>query len=97
MLAAAIILTFTTMEFLDYRRVTMDTSVEVDRSRGEKLTVRMNVTFPRVPCYRTPTLLIFLPFQLTLPTMFYLHLLSALPGRNGYFWRDTTRHLTQHR
>lgn len=51
-MAAAIILTFTTMEFFDYRRVTMDTSVEVDRSRGEKLTVRMNVTFPRVPCYR---------------------------------------------
>jgi len=49
--AAAIILAFTTMEFLDYRRVTIDTSIVVDKSRGEKLTVKMNITFPRVPCY----------------------------------------------
>lgn len=40
------------MEFFDYRRVNIDTSIVVDRSRGEKLTVNMNVTFPRVPCYR---------------------------------------------
>ena len=40
------------IEFLDYRRVGIDTSVVVDRSRGEKLTVHLNVTFPRVPCYR---------------------------------------------
>jgi len=50
-LSAAIILTFTTMEFIDYRRVATDTSIVVDRSRGEKLTVNFNVTFPRVPCY----------------------------------------------
>ncbi|KAJ7442661.1 Sec1 family-domain-containing protein [Mycena latifolia] len=49
--AAAIILAFTTMEFFDYRRVNIDTSIVVDKSRGEKLTVRMNITFPRVPCY----------------------------------------------
>jgi Endoplasmic Reticulum-Golgi Intermediate Compartment (ERGIC) len=48
----AIILSFTMIEFLDYRRVGIDTSVVVDRSRGEKLTVHLNVTFPRVPCYR---------------------------------------------
>lgn len=24
----------------------------VDKSRGEKLVVNMNITFPRVPCYR---------------------------------------------
>jgi hypothetical protein len=52
LLSVAIILSFTTMEFLDYRRVGIDTSVVVDRSRGEKLTVHLNVTFPRVPCYR---------------------------------------------
>jgi endoplasmic reticulum-Golgi intermediate compartment protein 3 len=40
------------IEFLDYRRTGIDTSVVVDRSRGEKLTVHLNVTFPRVPCYR---------------------------------------------
>ncbi|KAL0957734.1 hypothetical protein HGRIS_001513 [Hohenbuehelia grisea] len=50
-LSAAIILSFTAMEFFDYRRVTVDTSIVVDKSRGEKLTVNMNVTFRRVPCY----------------------------------------------
>jgi len=50
-LSAAIILAFTTMEFFDYRRVNTDTSIVVDTSRGEKLTVSLNVTFPRVPCY----------------------------------------------
>jgi len=39
------------IEFFDYRRVNVDTSIQVDKSRGEKLTVNMNVTFPRVPCY----------------------------------------------
>ena len=52
LLAAAIIISFTTMEFFDYRRVKVETSMVVDRSRGEKLTVNLNVTFPRVPCYR---------------------------------------------
>lgn len=50
-LSAAIILAFTTMEFIDYRKVYIDTSIVVDRSRGERLTVNMNITFPRVPCY----------------------------------------------
>lgn len=40
------------MEFFDYRRVGVDTSIVVDRSRGQKLSVRLNVTFPHVPCYR---------------------------------------------
>ncbi|KAG2737895.1 hypothetical protein P692DRAFT_20930996, partial [Suillus brevipes Sb2] len=39
------------MEFFDYRRVGVDTSIVVDRSRGQKLSVRLNVTFPHVPCY----------------------------------------------
>jgi len=51
LLSAAIILTFMTIEFFDYRRVNVDTSVVVDKSRGEKLTIEMNVTFPHVPCY----------------------------------------------
>ncbi|KAJ8080455.1 vacuolar protein sorting-associated protein 45 [Marasmius tenuissimus] len=51
LLSAAIILAFSTMEFIDYRRVYIDTSLVVDKSRGEKLTVNLNVTFPRVPCY----------------------------------------------
>ncbi|KAI0304470.1 Sec1 family-domain-containing protein [Multifurca ochricompacta] len=51
LVSLAIIFSFTIMEFLDYRRVEIDTSVVVDRSRGEKLTMHLNVTFPRVPCY----------------------------------------------
>ncbi|EPS97540.1 hypothetical protein FOMPIDRAFT_1025000 [Fomitopsis schrenkii] len=51
LISAAIIIAFTTIEFLDYRRVNIDTSILVDKSRGEKLNVRMNITFPRVPCY----------------------------------------------
>jgi endoplasmic reticulum-Golgi intermediate compartment protein 3 len=30
----------------------MDTSIVVDKSRGQALTVWLNVTFPRIPCYR---------------------------------------------
>ncbi|KAH7921762.1 Sec1-like protein [Leucogyrophana mollusca] len=51
LISFAIILAFTTMEFFDYRRVNVDTSIVVDRSRGQKLSVRLNITFPRVPCY----------------------------------------------
>ncbi|KAF9533245.1 Sec1-like protein [Crepidotus variabilis] len=51
LISAAIILSVTTMEFLNYRRVDVDTSIVVDRSRGEKLTVALNMTFPRVPCF----------------------------------------------
>ncbi|KIO19312.1 hypothetical protein M407DRAFT_246194 [Tulasnella calospora MUT 4182] len=51
MLSAAIICTFTLVEFMDYRRVYVDTSVIVDRSRGERLSVSMNITFPQVPCF----------------------------------------------
>ncbi|TEB18404.1 Sec1-domain-containing protein [Coprinellus micaceus] len=51
LISAAIILAFTSIEFFDYRRVNVDTSIVVDRSRGEKLTVNLNITFPRVPCY----------------------------------------------
>ena len=57
LVSVAIILSFTIMEFFDYRRIDIDTSVVVDRSRGEKLTVHLNVTFPRVPCYRETTVL----------------------------------------
>lgn len=52
LISAALILAITTMEFFDYRRVTVDTSIKVDKSRGERLTVKLNLTFPRVPCYR---------------------------------------------
>ncbi|KIM43117.1 hypothetical protein M413DRAFT_443928 [Hebeloma cylindrosporum] len=50
-ISAAIILSVTMIEFFDYRRLNVDTSIIVDKSRGEKLTVNLNITFPRVPCY----------------------------------------------
>ena len=55
LISVAIILSFTVMEFLDYRRVNIDTSVIINHSQGEKSTVHLNVTYPRVSCYRTRT------------------------------------------
>ncbi|CAE7123889.1 unnamed protein product [Rhizoctonia solani] len=49
--SAAIILVFTLIEFIDYRRVAIDSDIEVDTSRGQHMSVKMNITFPRVPCY----------------------------------------------
>jgi hypothetical protein len=51
LISAAIIFSVTMMEWMDYRKVTIDTSILVDKSREEKMTVRMNITFPRVPCF----------------------------------------------
>ncbi|KDN42275.1 hypothetical protein RSAG8_06942, partial [Rhizoctonia solani AG-8 WAC10335] len=51
MLSAAIILTLTLIEVIDYRRVAIDSDIKVDTSRGEHMSVKMNITFPRVPCY----------------------------------------------
>lgn len=53
LLSLAIILSATTLEWIDYRTVHTSPSLIVDKSRGEKLTVDLNITFPRVPCYRT--------------------------------------------
>lgn len=62
-ISISLILSFTLMEFIDYRRVLMDTSVTVDRSRGERLNVVFNVTFNKVPCYRElPSLLTSIQF-----------------------------------
>jgi len=46
-----LIVLLTLVEFVDYRRVTLQPSIVVDKSRGEKLVVNMNITFPAVPCY----------------------------------------------
>ncbi|KAI5481274.1 COPII-coated vesicle membrane protein [Pseudohyphozyma bogoriensis] len=46
-----LILSLTVYEFVDYRRVHMEPSIVVDRSRGEKLVVNIDISFPRVPCY----------------------------------------------
>ncbi|BGP03775.1 ER-derived vesicles protein erv46 [Rhodotorula toruloides] len=51
LISLSLILVLTLYEYVDYRRVHMDPSIVVDRSRGEKLVVNMNISFPRVPCY----------------------------------------------
>ncbi|KAN0060602.1 ER-derived vesicles protein erv46 [Thecaphora frezii] len=51
LISTVLIVVLTIGEFVDYRTVHLKPSLEVDRSRGEKLTVNMNITFPRVPCY----------------------------------------------
>ncbi|OAV98407.1 hypothetical protein PTTG_05555 [Puccinia triticina 1-1 BBBD Race 1] len=51
MASAALIFTLILVEFRDYRQIHVQPSILVDKSRGEKLLVHMNITFPRVPCY----------------------------------------------
>ena len=50
-ISLSIILTSMLLEFVDYRRIHLEPSIMVDRSRGEKLVIEMDITFPRVPCY----------------------------------------------
>ncbi|KAK4698971.1 endoplasmic reticulum-Golgi intermediate compartment protein 3, partial [Phenoliferia sp. Uapishka_3] len=52
LMSLSLILSLTIYEFVDYRKVHMEPSIVVDRSRGEKLVVNLDVSFPRVPCYR---------------------------------------------
>ncbi|SGY84777.1 BQ5605_C009g05719 [Microbotryum silenes-dioicae] len=51
LISLSIILALTIYEFVDYRRVHWEPSVVVDKSRGEKLVVNLDIDFPRVPCY----------------------------------------------
>lgn len=57
----------------------MDTSIVVDKSRGEKLTVNMGITFPHVPCYRMR-----IKFSLLSVANHASH--SSQLGRDGYIW-----------
>lgn len=50
LISFSIILTSVLLEFVDYRRIRIEPSIVVDRSRGEKLVIDMDVSFPRVPC-----------------------------------------------
>lgn len=45
-----IILWLTFGEWTDYRRVIVKPELMVDKGRGEKMEIHMNITFPRVPC-----------------------------------------------
>lgn len=37
-------------EYADYRRVVVHPELVVDKGRGEKMEIHMNISFPRVPC-----------------------------------------------
>jgi hypothetical protein len=37
-------------EWADYRRVTVKPELVVDKGRGEKMEIHLNITFPRMPC-----------------------------------------------
>jgi len=37
-------------EWADYRKVSVHPELIVDKGRGEKMEIAMNITFPRVPC-----------------------------------------------
>jgi endoplasmic reticulum-Golgi intermediate compartment protein 3 len=52
LVSLCIIISLTLVEFADYRRVGIESSIVVDKSRGQRLVVDIDVTLPRVPCYR---------------------------------------------
>jgi hypothetical protein len=37
-------------EWAEYRRVVVRPELVVDKSRGEKMEIHLNITFPRIPC-----------------------------------------------
>ncbi|PWN27591.1 DUF1692-domain-containing protein [Jaminaea rosea] len=47
----ALISILTLSSYMDYRKVHLTHSLEVDRSRGERLAVDLDISFPRVPCF----------------------------------------------
>lgn len=50
-MSAALILILTLSEYWEYRKVNVVPRLEVDLARDAKLAIRLNVTFPRIPCY----------------------------------------------
>lgn len=45
-----VILYLLLVEWNDYRRVIVKPELIVDKGRGEKMEIHMNITFPRIPC-----------------------------------------------
>jgi hypothetical protein len=45
-----VILWLTLGEWADYRRVIVRPELVVDKGRGERMEISLNVTFPRMPC-----------------------------------------------
>jgi hypothetical protein len=50
LLSLLTILWLTWCEWAEYRRVLVRPELVVDKSRGERMEIHLNVTFPRVPC-----------------------------------------------
>ncbi|CAG8519296.1 7769_t:CDS:2 [Paraglomus brasilianum] len=50
-ISAFIILYLLLSEFADYRTPEMRTELIVDKGRKAKLTINVNITFPKIPCY----------------------------------------------
>ncbi|ODQ51097.1 DUF1692-domain-containing protein [Saitoella complicata NRRL Y-17804] len=46
----ALISILITSEFLDWRRITETTELVVDKTRGERMTIHLNLTFAHIPC-----------------------------------------------
>jgi len=46
----ALILYLVMGEWRDFRRITVAPELVVDKGRGEKMEIHMNITFPRMPC-----------------------------------------------
>ncbi|RKP22775.1 endoplasmic reticulum vesicle transporter-domain-containing protein [Syncephalis pseudoplumigaleata] len=51
LISAAIILTLLLSEFMDYCSVDLRPELTVDKTRGEKMTINLNITFPHAPCF----------------------------------------------
>ncbi|KAG8685376.1 hypothetical protein FRC09_014778 [Ceratobasidium sp. 395] len=92
-LSAAIILIFTIIEAIDYRRVAVDSMILVDRSRGDRMSVKMNVTFPRVPCYRMSSVSSFVNLVLTM----VLVLSMDITDISGEIMQDFTHNMLKTR
>ena len=45
-----VIIWLTLGEWSDYRRVTVRPELIVDKGRGERMEIALNITFPRMPC-----------------------------------------------
>lgn len=51
LISFSLIAILTLGEFVQYRKIHTESTLVVDKSRGEQLTISLNMTFPRVPCY----------------------------------------------
>jgi hypothetical protein len=50
MVSLLVIFWLTWGEWADYRRITVRPELMVDKGRGERMEISLNITFPRLPC-----------------------------------------------